>query len=305
MDISVVVVSYNSSKTILETLDSIRNQVFDLKKVELIISDDVSTDSTFDLALGWIEKHGSVFGRSFLVQSKSNMGVSHNCNNGWGEATGAWIKTIAADDVLANNCLALNYDFVVKNPEIRILFSKCKRFFVDINDGQYIDEDLDFFKLNSLMQNKALRSHCNLLAPTSFIQKSLFDEIGYADTRYSMIEDYPLWYRFTKHGVKIHHADFLSVYYRSGETLSQSKQRVANVRYLDDWFRFKRECIWPDLSFFDLLIAFDDVVLYFNMRIGIVVFGNKRTFLFNLISKLLIAVRPYRVLRYLKSRLLK
>jgi len=42
--VSIVVVTYNSSSTILETLDSIKAQTY--RNIELIVSDDHSTDNT-------------------------------------------------------------------------------------------------------------------------------------------------------------------------------------------------------------------------------------------------------------------
>ena len=45
--VSVPVITYNSSKFVLETLESIKAQTY--QNVELIISDDCSTDSTRDI----------------------------------------------------------------------------------------------------------------------------------------------------------------------------------------------------------------------------------------------------------------
>ena len=45
--VSVVVITYNSASTIIETLDSIREQSY--KNIELIISDDCSKDNTVDI----------------------------------------------------------------------------------------------------------------------------------------------------------------------------------------------------------------------------------------------------------------
>lgn len=42
--VSVVVITYNSSKYIVETLNSVKKQTY--KNIELIITDDCSTDNT-------------------------------------------------------------------------------------------------------------------------------------------------------------------------------------------------------------------------------------------------------------------
>jgi len=52
--VSVVVVTYNSSKYVEETLESIKNQTY--PNIELIVTDDCSTDSTVDIVMNWEEK---------------------------------------------------------------------------------------------------------------------------------------------------------------------------------------------------------------------------------------------------------
>jgi len=44
--VSVAVITYNSAETVLETLDSIATQTYGTENIELIISDDASTDKT-------------------------------------------------------------------------------------------------------------------------------------------------------------------------------------------------------------------------------------------------------------------
>ena len=41
--VSVIVISYNSSETVLETLESVKKQTY--QNIELIVSDDCSTDN--------------------------------------------------------------------------------------------------------------------------------------------------------------------------------------------------------------------------------------------------------------------
>ncbi len=50
--VSIVVITYNSAKFILETLESSKAQTY--KNIELIISDDCSTDNTVEICQQWI-----------------------------------------------------------------------------------------------------------------------------------------------------------------------------------------------------------------------------------------------------------
>jgi alpha-1,3-rhamnosyltransferase len=45
--VSIVIITYNSAKYVLETLESVKAQTYE--KIELVISDDCSTDDTVEV----------------------------------------------------------------------------------------------------------------------------------------------------------------------------------------------------------------------------------------------------------------
>ncbi|MBX9565837.1 glycosyltransferase family 2 protein [Aeromonas hydrophila] len=59
--VAVVVITYNSAKTVVETLNSIVSQTYGADFIELIISDDASVDNTTNVIEDWLEQHGSSF----------------------------------------------------------------------------------------------------------------------------------------------------------------------------------------------------------------------------------------------------
>ena len=79
--VSVPVVTYNSANTILETLESIKAQTY--PNIELIISDDCSTDNTIELCLEWLELYKERFTRTEVLTVEKNTGVSANVNRCW------------------------------------------------------------------------------------------------------------------------------------------------------------------------------------------------------------------------------
>ena len=97
--ISVLVIAYNSAKTIIETLDSIKKQTY--PELELIVTDDCSSDNTIFITKKWIENNHGRFIRVKLVTSAQNTGISANYNRGEDECSGEWIteaETIRAQD---------------------------------------------------------------------------------------------------------------------------------------------------------------------------------------------------------------
>ena len=66
--VSVSVITYNSSKTVLETLESVKTQTY--PNIELIISDDCSPDNTVEVCREWIEQNKERFVRIEILAAE-------------------------------------------------------------------------------------------------------------------------------------------------------------------------------------------------------------------------------------------
>ncbi len=69
-----MVITYNSSKFVNETLESAKNQSYE--NIELIVSDDCSTDDTVEICKNCIERNMQRFTRTELLTVKKNTGTS-------------------------------------------------------------------------------------------------------------------------------------------------------------------------------------------------------------------------------------
>ncbi len=238
--VSVAVISYNASATIEETLDSILRQDCGPADIELVVSDDGSTDSTVDIVQEWLARHRNSFRHVELIANSTNSGVTRNCNTAWKAASGDWIKTIAADDVLTPNCLSDNLDFVEQHPDCSVVFSKM-RWFGSINRVTPEPSQLSFFRLSALEQYKSLRFGSFNFAPTSFIKRQAFEAVDFADERFRNIEDFPLWLRFTKAGYRLWLNDRVTVNYRVSDSISKSTSRFVNLPFLIDLIQIHKQ----------------------------------------------------------------
>lgn len=215
--VSVVVITYNSEKHILETLESIYNQTYE--NIELIISDDASKDNTLNLCKNWINNFGHRFKNTSIVTTNINTGISSNCNRGIKITKGEWIKLIAGDDILLINCIRSNINYSLNNKKACFIFSdvdfineKSKR----IESPKWYDTKYQhFFTLNSNLQHKELVLNGNfVLAPTSFIkQQSLLNLEGF-DERIPMQEDYALWIKATLNHYRLYFNPTKTIAYR-------------------------------------------------------------------------------------------
>lgn len=204
--VSVVVVTYNSEEYILETLESIRNQTY--RNIELIVSDDASADHTLVLVKKWIDINKERFYKSEIVQSESNTGVTGNCNRGIMSTTGEYIKLIAGDDLLLNNCVE---DLLVYSLKNNLDFTYAKVIpFIDSCDKIYEErlvkhEKLmyEIFDLDVKHQYRKLLKGFSMYTIGLFLKRQFIIDIGGFDEEYKMLEDYPFAIKVTSMGYKL------------------------------------------------------------------------------------------------------
>ncbi len=222
MLVSVIVITFNSERYVAETLEGIRTQSY--KQLELIISDDASTDSTVEICRSWIKENGSRFERVELLAAASNTGSSANCNRGLAEARGEWIKFCAGDDRLKPDCISDNMEFISADSGINVLFSK-----VEIYDDSFKQECLvsivpdDPFASGGIMAcGRSAESQYKMLlvcdrihfTPSLFINRTVLNSIGGFDEHFRLLEDYPLWLNLTRSGHRLYFMDKVTMNYR-------------------------------------------------------------------------------------------
>lgn len=216
--VSVPLVTYNSAKTIIETLESIKAQTY--SNLELIISDDCSTDDTVELCREWMEQNKLRFVRTEIITVDKNTGVAGNCNRAEAACTGEWVKGIAGDDLLMPNCVQECMDYVVEHPDTIYLFSRCKAFGADEEYCEGIDKvfDYSFFTQAPEQQLHRLIFDGNCVpATTNFYHRERALQIGIkVDERIPLIDDWPRWINLLRAGVKFHFIDKVLVKYRVG-----------------------------------------------------------------------------------------
>ena len=216
--VSVIVVTYNSSRFILETLDSIKVQTY--KNIELIVSDDCSKDNTVEICREWIEQNKERFVYSKIVTTGKNTGTAGNDNRGVRESEGEWIKIIAGDDILKIDAIEKFVHYVQSDKQIECCFAKCIRFEDDIKDEKFTKEEIlpqkMFFgdKCSPHKQFVILSRIYVGAGPSFFFSRKLYNNIEGFDERYPFQDDYVFFINITKKGYKLFLLDEYLVYYR-------------------------------------------------------------------------------------------
>lgn len=113
MDVSIVIVSWNTKKYMEECLTSLQAADGNLA-VEIIVVDNASSDGTPDMIR-------AQFPGVRLIESGANLGFAGGNNIGLKEATGKYICLVNSDVNVPPDCLAKMYAYMDQHPDIGLL----------------------------------------------------------------------------------------------------------------------------------------------------------------------------------------
>lgn len=304
--VSIVVVTYRSSATIVETLESIKAQTY--KNIELIVSDDCSPDSTIEVAQMWIDENYKRFVYAEIVKSEKNTGVSGNCNRGIARSHGEWIKSMAGDDLLIPTAIEEYVKFVSTHPEkVRMCVCDVEPFVIDGDVPESIIKAYkNLFEKESEpyeQQRKRVMTSLVFVGPAYFYSRELFDEIGGYSEKYGCAEEWPFVYKIIMAGNRIYALNKKLVRYRvSPNSLCNSRddRGLGNQRVFDGMYRF-----FFDKAFKDLiregrpLVAWHYALRYWSKRIQ---YSCKSEVTRKAISKIMASLSPLTYLQKLQNR---
>jgi GT2 family glycosyltransferase len=103
MDVSIIIVNYNTKELLRNCLVSIYTQTDDIK-YEVIVSDNGSSD-------GSVEMVRIEFPQVILIENNANIGFGAANNKGLDIAKGKYVFYLNSDTVLLNNAIKIFYDF--------------------------------------------------------------------------------------------------------------------------------------------------------------------------------------------------
>lgn len=106
--VSIITPSYNTSKYITKTIESVLSQTY--TNWEMIIVDDCSTDDTDEIVKPYLKDR-----RIKYIKNKKNSGAAISRNIALKEANGEWIAFLDSDDLWSNDKLEKQIKFMKKN----------------------------------------------------------------------------------------------------------------------------------------------------------------------------------------------
>jgi GT2 family glycosyltransferase len=113
IDLSIIIVNYNSSDLLEQCLDSIYKHIKDIE-FEVFVVDNASTDNS-------VEMVRTKFPAVKLIISKKNLYLTGGRNLALKKAQGKYVHNIAPDILYINNAPKKMIEFMEKHPEVGVL----------------------------------------------------------------------------------------------------------------------------------------------------------------------------------------
>lgn len=276
--VSVCIITYNSSRYVIETLESIKAQTY--QNIELIISDDCSTDDTLEICDKWLKENRERFIDAEFVTVTKNTGISLNLKRGLLKCNGTFIKSLAGDDCLEPNAI-----------EKFVSFLKSKKVDVCLADISYINQDskeldyrlsgaystyLDDLDKGYEFQKKTISTALFVPGPPLFFSRRAFDVIKDDSFEYPFADEWPLFFHLIYKGFQLYPLRERLVRYRVHNSLCRGNaDGLINKRVFDSMKLFFRKEISKELIRQHRYFDYWDLVIYYFVQDK--VYRNEKT----------------------------
>lgn len=181
LKVSIITVSYNSVKTISDTIKSVLSQLY--PNIQYIIIDGSSTDGTIELVKS--------FGKSISkFVSEPDNGIYDAINKGIRLATGNIVGIINSDDFFYDNNVIERVVESFKENEIDAVFGDAQ--FVDpIKTSKIVRYYSSKYFKTGKFKYGFMPAH-----PSFYVKRELFEKLGYYKVDYKIAADFELLLRF-------------------------------------------------------------------------------------------------------------
>lgn len=222
--ITVLMSVYNDLPHLQDAIESILNQTF--TDFEFLIFDDASTDGSSEI----LQQYASQDSRIKLITNKTNRGLGYNLNRGVQIAQSPWIARMDGDDIALPNRLEAQFNYIQTHPDVSIVGGWA----IDINsEGQFVSER----KVPATHQQIEKLIWTNpFIHGTVLFNKAAIGKVGSYSSKLAKRQDYNLWFRCAKAGLKFANLPQPLIKYRfTDNTLQRNNWKVALVHVRIGW----------------------------------------------------------------------
>lgn len=200
--LTVLMAVYNNEEFVEDAINSILTQTY--SNFEFLIIEDASSDSSFSI----IELVSGRDPRIHVVRNKNNFGLGYCLRMGTRQAFGKYLARMDADDLSFPNRLEVQVDYLEKNQDIDIVGSTALEIDFLGNVGR--------FKGMPALNKQIVENiwACPIIHPSVTFRRQRIIDVGNYDGTLRRRQDYELWFRCVKNGLKFSNIQMPLIYYR-------------------------------------------------------------------------------------------
>ena len=250
MDLSVVIVNYQTFELTKNTINSILEYDYPFS-LEIFVVDNASSDDSLARLKDYFK------GNVKFIASEENNGFAAGNNQALRQAGGKYQLLLNSDTIVWENTLKDIYDYMERNEDVgacgcRVLLENgeldkaCKRSFPNVKNSFFrlfhipTNSKDDNYNLTDLPDDEVYEINC-LTGAFMFIRKAALDEIGLLDETFFMYgEDIDLCYRIKKAGWKIIYYGESKITHLKGASSKKQKSKLIYEFYRAMYIYYKK-----------------------------------------------------------------
>ena len=284
MDLSVVIVNYQTFELTKNTINSILK--FDYPfTYEIIVVDNASSDDS----LSKLEDYFS--DKVKFIASAENNGFAAGNNQALDIAKGKYVLLLNSDTVVWENTLKNIYNYMEKHSDVgacgcRVLLENgeldkaCKRSFPNVKNSFFrlfhipTNSKDDNYNLDNLPDDEIYEIDC-LTGAFMFIRADALNEVGFLDETFFMYgEDIDLCYRIKNAGWKIIYYGESEITHLKGASSKKQKSKLIYEFYRAMYIYYKKHHA-DDSSFITNIIVYFGIAILCILKLFLNIFKKK------------------------------
>lgn len=192
--VSVCLLAYNHARTLGEAIESLLAQ--EHKNFELIVSDDSSTDATWQVLLSFADRDA----RIRPIRTPRNLGMAANANFAVGHARGRYVALLHHDDLCSPRLLSRWLEVAERHPTIAFVSNAYEVRLPSVDAGQV---RVDYHPFRELTPGRLALEEIILpnwgcpIRGTALIRTDCWNAVGGMRERFGMLADVDLWMRLS------------------------------------------------------------------------------------------------------------
>ena len=241
MDLSVVIVNYQTYELTRDTINSIFDYQYPFS-LEVIVVDNASNDDSLSKLKNYFKD------KVKFIASSENKGFAAGNNQALNIANGRYVLLLNSDTIVWENTLGNIYSYMEQHTDVgaagcRVLLENgeldkaCKRTFPNVKNSFFrlfhipTSSKDDNYNLDDLPDGEIYEVDC-LTGAFMFIRKKALDEVGFLDDTFFMYgEDIDLCFRIKQAGWKIIYYGKSKITHFKGSSSKKQKSKLIYEFY--------------------------------------------------------------------------